>query len=566
VIQSLSSRQKKYSQKSNYYQIKLNQTFQIRLLLFLISLVVWGVVYFFASNIIFYTFPIILISIFPFLLNRSFRIESFVNQISQVEKNILLLIQRINKNFDNIPYNDYQFGETSIDFLLKDLNLNGKRGILHWIDVCATRRGRRKWLDNIIKNKSLSDIRNNQSEISSNSENIHRNLRYLIWNDKTKLFSLSSIYKQRVDDNFLVFVTKIYYVVPIFLLISYFLFPLIFGIFLTLQLFLYYKGNLKVRLLIQSWKNQGSLGHFDWKQIKLANLSKIKTKDLNQIMKKFQEIDSIIELFISPGLRAFLGIFFLYEYKLIKKFSEWDNNQFGNVLEKLMLERVQLDSQMPYLFLKMIYPDWIFPKIVSSDQSIEADSIGHMFINPNNMIQNSLPKISPGSVFVISGSNMAGKTTYLKSIGTCIILGLSGCPLPHKNLQIPNIKVFSNIYNEDNISESISFFYSEVLRMKEILSKAENGDVILLDEILKGTNSLDRSQATKEILQVMKNKKLRVIITTHDLSLCDVPFVENYHFSEKIENNEMIFDYILKKGKVNSTNAIWLLKKEGVIP
>lgn len=507
-----------------------------------------------------------MISLFPILLNRSYQIETYLNQISQIEKNISILIQRINKNFDNIPYNDYRFDESSLDSLLKDLNLNGKKGIMHWIDVCATRRGRRIWLDHIVNSKSLDSIKNIQSLILSNSERTSLNLRYLIWNDKTKLFSISSIHKQSVDDPFLETISKIYFIIPLLTLISYFLFPAFFVLASTLQLILFYKGNLKIRILIQSWKNQGSLGYFDWKQTKLANQSTSNSKDFNQLKKRFVEIDSIIELFVSPGLRAFLGIFFLYEYKLMNRFIIWDKNRSGDELEKLMLERVKLDSQMPYLFLKLIHPDWTFPKIVSSEESIEGESIGHLFINPKSMVQNPLPKISHGDVFVISGSNMAGKTTYLKSIGTSILLGLAGCPLPQKNLKIPNIKVFSNIYNEDNISESISFFYSEVLRMKDILSKAKDGDIILLDEILKGTNSLDRSQATKEILEVMKNKKLRVIITTHDLSLCAISFVENYHFSEKIENNEMNFDYILKKGKVNSTNAIWLLKKEGVIP
>ena len=165
---------------------------------------------------------------------------------------------------------------------------------------------------------------------------------------------------------------------------------------------------------------------------------------------------------------------------------------------------------------------------------------------------------------ILTGSNMAGKTTFMRTLGINQILKNAGGVVMAKSFISPNLDVYTSLRTVDAI-EGISTFYAEINKMKNIIENANKNTLILIDEIFKGTNAKDRIFSALEIIKKLNSLNANFIITTHDFELCDALNIVNYHFEEEYKDNQIIFDYKLKYGKSNKTNAIYLLKMAKVI-
>lgn len=183
------------------------------------------------------------------------------------------------------------------------------------------------------------------------------------------------------------------------------------------------------------------------------------------------------------------------------------------------------------------------------------------------LVKNCVPNsLTLEGGIVLTGSNMSGKTTFMRMLGVNQILANAGGLVCASSFQTSNFKVFTSLRANDMLQEGISTFYAEVNRMKKIVTESEQGNVlVLIDEIFKGTNAKDRIYAAKEIIKKLHSYQTNFLITTHDFELCEVPIIENYHFDEEYEENKIWFDYKIKKGKCQKTNAIYLLKLAGVL-
>lgn len=166
---------------------------------------------------------------------------------------------------------------------------------------------------------------------------------------------------------------------------------------------------------------------------------------------------------------------------------------------------------------------------------------------------------------VVTGSNMAGKTTFMRTLGVNLILMNAGGIVTSKEFYAPNIKIYTSLRTVDTLQEGISTFYAEINKMKSIMENSDENSLVLIDEIFKGTNAKDRIYSAFEIINKLNNKKANFIITTHDFELCEAENITNYHFEEEYVDNKIYFDYKVKNGKSNKTNAIYLLKMAGVI-
>jgi DNA mismatch repair ATPase MutS len=184
----------------------------------------------------------------------------------------------------------------------------------------------------------------------------------------------------------------------------------------------------------------------------------------------------------------------------------------------------------------------------------------------NNFELDNLQKFT-----IITGANMAGKSTFLRAIGVNLILAMSGASVSATKFSFTPLPLFSSMRTADSLSENESYFYSELKRLQLIVNKLKSGEklFIILDEILKGTNSKDKAEGSKKFVQQLINYKTAGIIATHDLSLCslknDFPSqIENSYFDVEIENDNLIFDYKLKPGICSNMNAQFLMKKMGI--
>ena len=215
------------------------------------------------------------------------------------------------------------------------------------------------------------------------------------------------------------------------------------------------------------------------------------------------------------------------------------------------------------------HPDHCFPEIVSSKFVIDAQQLGHPLISKEKRVDNDF-SIQGTNFFIITGANMAGKSTFLRTVSLSIIMANIGLPVCAKSFDYSPIKLITSMRTSDSLTDDESYFFSELKRLKMIIESVQltekPGDYfIILDEILKGTNSIDKATGSRKFVERLVKLGAMGIIATHDLSLCeiskDLSEVKNYYFDAEIIDNELHFDYTFKEGICKNMNASFLLKK-----
>ena len=219
------------------------------------------------------------------------------------------------------------------------------------------------------------------------------------------------------------------------------------------------------------------------------------------------------------------------------------------------------------------HPDHCFPEIVSSKFVIDAQQLGHPLISKEKRVDNDF-SMQGTNFFIITGANMAGKSTFLRTISLSIIMANIGLPVCAKSFDYSPIKLITSMRTSDSLTDDESYFFSELKRLKMIIESVQltekPGDYfIILDEILKGTNSIDKAIGSRKFVERLVKLGAMGIIATHDLSLCeiskDLSEVKNYYFDAEIIDNELHFDYTFKEGICKNMNASFLLKKMEII-
>ena len=215
------------------------------------------------------------------------------------------------------------------------------------------------------------------------------------------------------------------------------------------------------------------------------------------------------------------------------------------------------------------HPLQTYPSITDGASILDMQEAAHPLLDPQRAVSNTM-QIDAGQFFIITGANMAGKSTFLRTVALQIVMANMGLPTPAVQSQYSPIKLITSMRTTDNLTQDASYFFSELQRLKYIVQAIEKDTYfIILDEILKGTNSQDKASGSKKFIEKLVQSKATGIIATHDLSLCETANtyseVENYYFDASIENDELYFDYTFKKGICQNRNASFLLKKMGIV-
>lgn len=215
-------------------------------------------------------------------------------------------------------------------------------------------------------------------------------------------------------------------------------------------------------------------------------------------------------------------------------------------------------------------PDTTFPYLQSNEYIIQADGLGHPLINIKSRIDNDIA-IHNKEFFIITGANMAGKSTFLRTLVINMILGMCGAPVCAKRMDLNPIRIFTSIRTNDSLHKNESYFYSELKRLKRIMDKLKAGEVlfVVLDEILKGTNSKDKHAGSEALLKQFISLHTSGIVATHDVGLGQLAktFPENIKnrcFEVDINGNILTFDYKLREGISKNMNATILMKEMGI--
>ena len=489
------------------------------------------------------------------------------------------------------------FKDTGQEFVDKnhryssDLDIVGKRSLFQLINLTHTFYGRKIFANDLLESGySKSEIEERQEavkelkskldfcqelELKASSENIKSPQRMVgYFNEKKQAFS-------KTTSLFLRFV-------PVFTILSSLiiialgvesLYRLVFFLF-AIQALLWIVGMGKNNSILNNISYlSGNLEDYveilkliEEEEFKSSLLKRIKSKlfwdkaSLDGI-KKLQMINQRINIRSNGLLYILFNVLFLWDYQSSIALEEW-KLKFGRNVENWLQSIGKIESLSSLAVPLQIEEGLTFPSINQENFAIEAKDIGHPLINKKERIYNDI--LIDDQIIIVTGSNMSGKTTFLRTIGINIVLTNAGAASFSSSLSLPIMDLYTSMRIVDDLKNKISTFYGELLRIKDILeySKDHKSTFFLIDEIFRGTNSEDRIYGAKNVLRNLNNSGLMGAITTHDLELCDLannnPRVVNYNFRENYVDGKINFDYKIRKGRSTSTNAKHLMELVGI--
>lgn len=311
----------------------------------------------------------------------------------------------------------------------------------------------------------------------------------------------------------------------------------------------------------------------NWKSLYLVNLVK-QCQSADKAEKTYPKIASLakiikeFDLMTTPIGALFLNLFLLWGVRCSIKVAKWHQNSSELILNSFEVIAA-FEALISLSTLHNNHPDWPFPQI-KQDFCVEALELGHPLIMENKRINNNF-SMNQKTVDVITGSNMAGKSTFLRTLGINLVLAYAGAPVCAESLTVSVMKLVSYMRIKDSLNESTSTFKAELDRLKMILEKtaAENDMLVLIDEMLRGTNSKDKYAGSKAFIERLVAQQTAALVATHDLQIADLAdnhpgLVRNFHFDIKMQNQDMFFDYKIKDGACKTFNASILLKEIGL--
>ncbi|HAP58127.1 MAG TPA: DNA mismatch repair protein MutS, partial [Cytophagales bacterium] len=217
------------------------------------------------------------------------------------------------------------------------------------------------------------------------------------------------------------------------------------------------------------------------------------------------------------------------------------------------------------------HPDWVIPEISETHFQLQTQKLGHPLIPSSKRVANDFTLEKRGTIAVVTGSNMAGKSTFLRTVGVNSVLAYSGASVCADSMTLSVMQLFTSMRTQDNLEESISSFFAELRRIRQLLERLGSHPepvLFMLDEILKGTNSQDRHRGAAGLVKQLNQEIAMGLISTHDLELGELAEemegVVNYSFNSKVEGEDIRFDYLLTDGLCQEFNAAALMSKMGI--
>ena len=283
----------------------------------------------------------------------------------------------------------------------------------------------------------------------------------------------------------------------------------------------------------------------------------------------------------APILHLPLQALVLWDFHVLFALDDW-RRQSGAHAEGWLDALAELDALVALGTLAHDEPGWAFPLIEEGAPVVKAQALGHPLLSPGVRVANDVEVGPAGTVLLVTGSNMAGKSTLLRSIGTNVMLANAGAPACATHLALTPLTLATSLRTGDSLAQGVSGYMAGLLALKQILDEVDRANVgrrpavlYLLDEILAGTNSIERRLAVREVARHLLDSHAIGALTTHDLALADEPTLRDaavrVHFRETVESGDaegkvvkMSFDYRLRPGLATSTNAMALLHALGL--
>ncbi|WP_040213697.1 MutS family DNA mismatch repair protein [Clostridium polynesiense] len=261
------------------------------------------------------------------------------------------------------------------------------------------------------------------------------------------------------------------------------------------------------------------------------------------------------------------NVLFLTDYHMLFSLEVW-KELYGKGISSWLEVLGEIEALNSLANIYYVHEDWCLPRIVEYN-IIEGEEIGHPLIG-EEVVRNDFALKHPKSLVLVTGSNMSGKSTFLRTVGINLLLSYLGSAVSAKSFTCGIMDIYTCMRVNDDLKENISSFYAELLRIKEIIAVSKSGKPLffLMDEIFKGTNSKDRHKGAEVLINQLTRENTIGMVSTHDLELTALEKenskVVNYHFREYYEDNKLKFDYKLRKGFSTTQNALYLMRMVGI--
>jgi len=250
---------------------------------------------------------------------------------------------------------------------------------------------------------------------------------------------------------------------------------------------------------------------------------------------------------------------------------EWWRRRFGGRVRAWLRAVGEFEALCALATYAYEHPADPFPEIVDGAASFDGESLGHPLLSGAACVRNSVRLGNEPALLIVSGSNMSGKSTLLRTVGINAVLAMAGSPVRAARLRLSPLQVGASMHIVDSIQQGTSHFYAEILRLKAImdLTQGPRPVLFLVDEILHGTNSHDRSLGSAAVVRGLVEAGAIGLVTTHDLALTAIADglgarADNVHFVDQIENGRLAFDYVMRPGVVQRSNAVALMRQIGL--
>ena len=288
--------------------------------------------------------------------------------------------------------------------------------------------------------------------------------------------------------------------------------------------------------------------------------------------KAIAELRSLVGLYEARFNQFFLPLntLLLWEVQVGASIAKW-RTKFGPKLGGWIHALGEIEAQSALAAYAYEHPADVFPEVHDAGTTYDGEQLGHPLIPAATCVRNDLKLVDGRRLLLVSGSNMSGKSTFLRTVGINAVLALAGGPVRAKRMAISPMRLGATLRIQDSLQQGASRFYAEITRLRQILDLAK-GDrplLFLLDEILHGTNSHDRLIGAEAVIRALLDRNALGLVTTHDLALANVVgtlgnLAANAHFADTVQDGKLVFDYREREGVVQGSNAIALMRAVGL--
>ncbi|HHT63935.1 MAG: MutS-related protein [Bacillota bacterium] len=495
-----------------------------------------------------------------------------------------------------------QFPDTGTEFLQEthpfavDLDIFGKRSLFQLINTTNTFLGRKR-LKNLLLSPftDIDQVLIRQKNIRDLADSLDFRQKFqsegsLLTNkdqNPEDLFRWTKNFQASWTSPYVKVLTTVSPLVLVILTVLAFILPDRIPFFLPLTQFLchgiilfYFSKNTGTAFTVADKYQKNIKGYkrmlqlFEEEEFQAPGLKKLqKELKIKKNQPAFQQIKRLGKAVDMSYLRYhqlyfIFNLFTLWDFHVMAALEGW-KKKFGYHLEEWLHTLGEIEALSSLALLAFDHPNWCFPQFYESSVGISAKDLGHPLL-PETRVCNDIEIKNAGEILLITGSNMSGKSTFLRTVGINLLLAYLGAPVCAREFKCSFLHIYTSMRINDNLDTGTSSFFAELLRIKTILAEAKGGKpiIFLLDEIFRGTNSRDRHTGAKHLIKKLSDTGAVGLVSTHDLELGDLakesPWIKNYHFDEYYQNGKIFFDYKLKPGVSTTRNAIFLMKMAGI--